>query len=97
MNEFIIFGAYEAIKFIICAMVFFYGGFKTGMTYTIKETIFYSLVIILFKCILSFAINLVLFHGLIWMAGQFGIVAQSNLVYAVIIVVLNYVFSSLHS
>lgn len=91
MSIYKIFGIFELVKFLLMLFgISCRGSFVRR--FADKAVIF--ILVLLFSSIISFGIDLLLYHGLVWIAGQFGIVAKSNLAYAVIVMILNLALSS---
>lgn len=93
MNEMLIFGFYELIKFIVLCVFSLFVTNKSGL-FDIGTFITLAGVLVV-QALVGFIIKLMAFDLLVWIAAQFNIIAASNLVYIVIIIVLDVVISSI--
>ena len=87
----LIFGFYELIKFIVLCVFSLFVTNKSGL-FDVGTFITLSGVLVV-QALVGFIIKLLVFDLLVWIAAQFNIIAASNLVYIVIIIILDVLIS----
>lgn len=89
-----LFVGYEAIRFFIAILCLV---FKMHLAYDcrVKEFLRDTMIIRFFCSFVYFALDYGCCAVIAWICGQFGIVAASNLAYAVITILISLIFTKL--